>query len=90
MPDVPQPNDAETIAALQAQLAALQAELAALRGDSNPKTAEEKATEAMAQAQALAAEAMTKATAFARRRPTEAMGLALGFGLLLGLAFGRR
>jgi ElaB/YqjD/DUF883 family membrane-anchored ribosome-binding protein len=94
------PNDFETqLAALQAQIAALAATLADL-SRSGSDAVKQAATEAYAglksqspdfdAAEARAQKIVADVADFARKNPLQSLGLATGFGVLLGLLFGRR
>ena len=87
------------LAALQAQIAALAATLAGL-SQSGADAVKQAATEAYAglksqspdfdAAEARAQQIVAEVADYARKNPLQSLGLATGFGLFLGLLFGRR
>jgi ElaB/YqjD/DUF883 family membrane-anchored ribosome-binding protein len=102
----PKPDDdtssddmAAQMAALQAQIAALAATLAAL-SQSGAEAVKQAATEAydglksqspdFDAAEARAQQIVAEVADFARKNPLQSLGLATGFGIFLGLLFGRR
>lgn len=90
----PSPEDlAEQIAQLRADLARIAETLAALgpsRGETLAGTLFEQAEALKAEGLASAREKLDEATDFARKNPAQAMIMAGGAGLVLGLLFGRR
>lgn len=85
----PSPEDMAAQEDLAAQIAHLRADMARI-AETLAALGQARAETLRGDAMASAAEKLTEATEFARKNPAQAMALAGGAGLLLGLLFGRR
>ena len=102
----PKPGDDGTTDDIEAQLGALRTEIAALAATlaalsrSGSEAVKQAATEAFAglksqsgdfnEAEAKAQQVLAEVTDYARKNPLQSLGMAAGFGMMLGLLFGRR